>query len=240
MKTRTILLLIFLILVFFSGIYFCYSQKSLLSESFESGAADSSENAQPNCPNLLIKSGNAILLFNSNLPESPGVNPIPFFSLDEYINYLEGQKRKGIRCPVLYLQEEVNTQGESVYRMRPDVFDPQGGLEKVQYNTKTPPVYRKPMKVIDANQDNEPWNSGGFHEFDPYGLHVGRYTEIDAIHDSTTLGTKLSDNPMDDNWGGVIFTRDAVESGKYKDREVAPQRPMNGPAPVINDLQTRP
>jgi hypothetical protein len=180
------------------------------------------------------------LLFNSNLPESPGVNPIPFFSLDEYINYLEGQKRKGIRCPVLYLQEEVNTQGESVYRMRPDVFDPQGGLEKVQYNTKTPPVYRKPIKVIDANQDNEPWNSGGFHEFDPYGLHVGRYTEIDAIHDSTTLGTKLSDNPMDDNWGGVIFTRDAVESGKYKDREVAPQRPMNGPAPVINDLQTRP
>jgi hypothetical protein len=238
MTIKTIFLLIFLMLVFFSGIYFCYNQKSMLSESFETKKSKSDSN----CPNLLIKSGNAILLFNSNLPESPGVNPIPFYSLDEYINYLESQKRKGIRCPVLFLQEETNTQGETVYRMRPDIFDQQGGLEKVQqvYNTRTPQVYRKPIPVIDANQDNKPWNSGGFHEFDPYGLHIGRYTEIDAIHDSTTLGTKLSDNPMDDNWGGVIFTNDKVASGKYEEREVAPQRPLNGPAPTINDLQSRP
>jgi hypothetical protein len=28
---------------------------------------------------------------------------------------------------------------------------------------------------------------------------------------------------MDDNWGGVLFTKDAVDSGKYKENEVIPQ-----------------
>ena len=32
----------------------------------------------------------------------------------------------------------------------------------------------------------------------------------------------VSDNPMDTNWGGVVYTHNTVDSGKYKDREVVP------------------
>jgi hypothetical protein len=57
------------------------------------------------CPNLLIQKGNALLLYNKNKPEDEN-NPLSFFNLDEYINYLEIQKSKGNSCPVLYLQQE--------------------------------------------------------------------------------------------------------------------------------------
>ena len=54
------------------------------------------ENMENNtsCPNLLIKKGNMLLLYNKNKPEDD-TNPMPFFNLDEYINYLEMQKEKG-------------------------------------------------------------------------------------------------------------------------------------------------
>lgn len=222
MKPITILFVIFLILSFTSGIYFCSTHKPFNMEGF-SEAVDVPKN-ESNCPDLLIKSGNAILLYNSKLPESPGINPIPFYNLDEYINYLEIQKRNGIHCPVLFLQEEVNTQGNSVFRIRPDIFQPQGGLSSAPqiYNKMTPDVSRTPIQVIDANQDNPPWNSNSYNEFDPYGQHVGQYTAVDAIHDATYKGKSLSENPMDDNWGGVLYTKDAVDSGKYKENEVVP------------------
>jgi hypothetical protein len=230
MKQITIVFLIFLILSFASGIYFCSTHGPFFIEGYTESLDTSVSNADTNCPDLLIKSGNAILLYNSKLPESPGTNPLPFYNLDEYINYLEIQKRKGIHCPVLFLQEEVNTQGNSVYRIRPDIFQPQGGLAASQnvYNTNTPVISRTPIQVIDANQDNPPWNTGGYNEFDPYGQHVGEYTTVDAIHDSTYKGKSLSDNPMDDNWGGVLYTKDAVDSGKYADREVIPQAQGRG------------
>ncbi len=226
MKQITLLFCIFLILSFVSGIYFCSTHNSLSIESME-GQKDDSKSADKDdssCPNLLIKSGNAILLYNSKIPESPGINPLPFYNLDEYINYLDIQKRKGIHCPVLFLQEEVNTQGNSVFRIRPDIFQPQGGIVASQnmYNTVTPVISRTPIQVVDANQDNPPWNTGGYNEFDPYGQHVGQYTTVDAIHDATYKGKPLSENPMDDNWGGVLYTKDAVDAGKYKENEVVP------------------
>ena len=225
MKPINLLFLIFLLLSFASGIYFCSTHKSIYMEGFSEPLENDKSKGDSVCPDLLIKSGNAILLYNSKLPESPGINPLPFYNLDEYINYLDIQKRKGIHCPVLFLQEEINTQGNSVFRIRPDIFQPQGGLATSQntYNRVTPIIPRTPIQVIDANQDNPPWNLGGFDEFDPYGQHIGQYTTVDAIHDATYKGKTLSDNPMDDNWGGVLYTKDAVDSGKYKDREVVPQ-----------------
>jgi hypothetical protein len=223
MKTITIFLLIFLVLSFASGIYFCLTHKPY--EGFENqGNQENDSSNETDCPDLLIKSGNAILLYNSKKPEVPGVNPLPFYNLDEYINYLEIQKRKGIHCPVLFLQEEVNTQGNTVYRIRPDIFQPQGGLTHSQqiFNKTIPDIQRNAVPIINANQDNPPWNTGGYHEFDPMGLHIGQYTVLDAIHDSTYKGQSLSENPMDSNWGGVLYTKDAVDSGKYKENEVVP------------------
>jgi hypothetical protein len=223
MKPITIVFLTFLTLAFVSGIYFCATHTVLTIENMEVGNKGSSS-TNVECPDMLIRSGNAILLYNSQIPESPGINPISFHSLDEYINYLEEQRKRGLHCPVLFLQEEINTQGQSVYRIRPDIFSPQYGLPNGNqvYNTITPKVSIPTMPLIDANMDNPPWNSNTYNGFDPTGQDIGRYTALDAIHDSTFKGQSLSDNPMDDNWGGVLYTKAAVDLGKYADNQIVP------------------
>lgn len=59
------------------------------------------ENQKPNkeekeesCPDLLIRRGNTLLLYNSKLDVIDGINPLPFYNLDEYINYLEIERKK--------------------------------------------------------------------------------------------------------------------------------------------------
>ena len=79
------------------------------------------------------------------------------------------------------------------------------------------------MKVLDANRDNG-YNQNMFAGFDPYGIHIGQKTELDVIHESTSVGKAESENPMDNNWGGTQVTENAVRSGNYVDRYVS--RPM--------------
>lgn len=218
MKPNTIFLILFLILAFLSGVYFCCTHEiPRFEEAYENQNKNADENGSNSCPDLLIKSGNTILLYNSKQPEKLGVNPLPFYNLDEYINYLEIQRKRGIRCPVLFLQEESNTQGKTVYRIRPDIFNQEGGLP-----TEQPCSRPKPQPVIDANRANPPYNFGNYPGFDPTGLYIGKYTSIDQTHDLTSQSKKLSENPMDNNWGGVLYTKAAVDSGKYKENEVAP------------------
>jgi len=225
MKPITTVFLIFLLLAFVSGIYFCATHELPKIESMQNPDASGNDAA---CPDLLIKSGNSILLYNSKKPEEPGVNPLPFYNLDEYINYLDIQHKNGIHCPVLFLQEENNTQGKSVYRIRPDVFNPQGGLPtqsgfpNTLYRNFTPDISRNVITDLDATKDHAPWNVDDYHGFDPTSQYVGRYTILDALHDSTYKGQNLSENPMDDNWGGVIYTKSAVDSGKYDINQVLP------------------
>lgn len=243
MKPITTVFLIFLILSFISGIYFCATHTvdySHLKESFNS-TQDLQGPTSTSCPDMLIKSGNSLLLYNSKMPQQPGVNPLPFFNLDEYINYLEGQRRKGIHCPVLFLQEENNTQGQSVFRVRPDVFQPQGGLP-IQNSIVNPvaPVSQPPIKLTDSSTEHPPWNQNQYSGFDPTGQYIGVYTTLDALHDSTYKGKSLSENPMDENWGGVIYTKQAVDSGKYKENEVVPPSasgPFKEKSDNIDDLK---
>jgi hypothetical protein len=218
MKPITTIFLIFLLMSFVSGIYFCATHQVHVVDLYE--GFDPKQDLQGpttiDCPDVLIKSGNSLLLYNSRLPEIPGQNPLPFYNLDEYINYLDNQRKKGIHCPVLFLQEENNTQGQSVFRVRPDVFQPQAGLPIQEQKQQGPVVY------TDASLEHKPWNQNQYAGFDPTGQFVGQYTALDAIHDSTHKGQPLSDNPMDSNWGGVLYTKQAVDSGKYKEDEVIP------------------
>ena len=55
------------------------------------------------CPDMLIKEGNVLLLLNTSKPRENGVNPKIFKNLDEYINYLEVERTKGKKCPILFL-----------------------------------------------------------------------------------------------------------------------------------------
>ena len=238
MKPITTVFLIFLLISFISGIYFCATHQVHVVDFHLKETFDPTQDLQGpttiDCPDMLIKSGNSLLLYNSRLPQQPGVNPLPFYNLDEYINYLDEQRKKGIHCPVLFVQEENNTQGQSVFRVRPDVFQQQGGLP-IQNSIVKPPI-----KITDASVEHGPWNQNQHAGFDPTGQFIGIYTTLDALHDSTYKGQSLSENPMDDNWGGVLYTKQAVDSGKYKEDEVVPPSasgPFKEKSDNIHDLK---
>jgi hypothetical protein len=194
---------------------------NMTPSSSASPSASTSPSPNPECPNMLIRSGDALLLFNTNKPEEPGKNPLTFYNTDEYLKYLDKQKKESKpSCPLIYLQEEVNTQGENVFRVRPGPFYKGGGLPQTSILYKQPD---KVMPVLDAGRESKKYNVNEYPGFDPYGLQIGQYTDLDKIHDSTMLGNKISDNPMDINWGGVTYTHDAVESGKYRGNEIMPE-----------------
>ncbi len=216
--------LLFLIFTFILGLYVTMHWNVHINVDTNVSTNEPMENKDDNsCPNLLIQKGNTLLLYNKNKPEDKN-NPIPFFNLDEYINYLEIQKANGNSCPVLYLQQENNAQGNDVYRVRPSPFDKQGGLpiESSATTSKTGAALNV-IQRVDSNRSNPPYNQGLYSGFDPTSQYIGKYTDLDAIHDSTNA-KKISDNPMDSKWAGIKYTQQMVDSGKYVDREI--KKPM--------------
>ena len=93
--------LIFLsIIVFLLGLYF-YSKFN--DPNYKEGLVNMDKS--PSCPNLLIQKDSRFYLYNSKLAKVPGVNPIEFDNLEDYVEFLDWQRSQGIRCPVLYLQQ---------------------------------------------------------------------------------------------------------------------------------------
>lgn len=80
------------------------------------------------CPNVLIQKGKDYFLFNTKLAKIPGVNPLQFSSLEDYKEFMEWQRSQGINCPILYVQQSFDAQGNEVYKQRPNPLDLQGGL----------------------------------------------------------------------------------------------------------------
>ena len=214
---------IFILFVFVLGFTLCLDP-SINKESMTNmlygnaqlppDAVNQPVDASPACPDVLIRSGTKLYLHNTKASKGE-TNPIEFNSLSEYLDFLKQQREVGIRCPVLFLQEEVNTQGQTVYRARPGPNDMVGGMP-IQ-----PTENILPAEIFDASRDNLPYNKDQYAGFDAHGQHIGEFTELDAIHNSTEVNQRISDNPMDTNWGGPIFSRNAIHSGKYADREVS-------------------
>jgi hypothetical protein len=175
-----------------------------------------SEPGDANCPDILVKSGSELHLYNSKNPKKEGVNPVVFKNLDEYIRHLETQRKSGKTCPILFLQKENDAQGKDVYRVRPSPFNTGAGLP-ITSNLNVG-VNNTPIKVKDASRGSN-YNTNQYAGFDPYGLYVGKITNVDEIGISTEKNT-ISDNPMDPNWGGVMHTQSAVDSGKYDENIV--------------------
>jgi len=123
--TLTILLTI---LVFLIGLYFYAIYGDLKYDQPKYSKRNINPSFKPRCPNLLIQKDSKFYLSNSKLAEVPGVNPIQFDNLEEYIEFLDWQRSQGIRCPVLYLQSTYDAQGKQVYKARPSVSEPQAGL----------------------------------------------------------------------------------------------------------------
>jgi hypothetical protein len=227
MNSIKILWHIFLILTFFVGLYLIavYRPTKNTEDKISKNTKD------PTCPDMLIKKGNVILLYNSKEPMVDKMNPIQFNSLDEYKKYIEKEKPQ---CPPLFLQHEYNTQGNSIYRAYNSPFNMEGGLPyKIYEGLETKQPATTPFPIIDSSRGNGEFNANNYPGFDPNGYDVGKYTKLDEIHESTKEN-KLSDNPMDSNWGGVMHTQQRVDEGVYADNEV--KRPNLMSAKNMTDL----
>ena len=87
--------IISIIVVFLLGLYYYTNYSVPLIEGFDS----------LNCPNLLIQKGKKIYLKNTQKAEVPGVNPIIFNNLEEYVEFLSGRNLK-ISTVLFYILKE--------------------------------------------------------------------------------------------------------------------------------------
>ena len=157
------------------------------------------------CPNYLIRQGDQIHLMNTSLDVSNAIVQT-FNNIDEYRVYAG----KTNDCPILYLQEEGNTQGDNDYRTYMTPFDPlpiSPPPEQISKPLMPPPFALEAKSTM-------------LHGFDSYGIEQGTYTSLDVLHDSTKSESAFSDNPMDDNWGGVSYTNTSLQNGKYLGSEL--------------------
>lgn len=204
--------MLFIIIIFLAGLYFYirYTSNPKMLEGL------TTINGELRCPNLLIQKGTKYYLYNSNLAQVPGVNPIEFNDLEEYTEFLEWQRGAGIRCPVLYVQNTYDAQGNRVYKVRPSVTELEGGLPPT---TSVPLPLKFETPLVDATRSDSPYNQGGYPAFDQSSYYVGAITPLDQIKNSN-YNMLYSDNAMDPNWGGPEYTQSLTDAGYYKANEV--------------------
>jgi len=196
-----------IITIFLLGLYYVIKYPSV--EAFSPF-----KNAGYRCATILIQRGNEFFLHNSNLAEVPGVNPLRFSNLEEYVEFTKWQRSQGLLCPILYVQEAYDAQGKRVYKARPSPTDLQGGLPDLTPAPQPPDE----SKLLDASHDDNPYNTNNYPGFDPQNQYIGLETPIDKMFQESSGG--VSPNPMDPNWGGASYTQTLVDKGYYKDNEV--------------------
>lgn len=137
------------------------------------------------CPTTLVKKGNQILLYTPEKAKVPGVNPIVFSCLKEYEKYVKWQRASGLNCPILHLEHLFDTQGNSKYEIKDSFMldAPIGPL-----NHDLPALHKPPclQKLLNANEENKPYNQNMYPSFDPYNQGIGKVTEVDMKHGSLT------------------------------------------------------
>lgn len=204
------LLLYFCILVFLLGLIF-YGKGE--NKHFVENLTNLNDDSK-SCPNILIQKNKEFYLYNSKQEKIPGVNPIKFDNLEDYVEFLEWQRKNGIRCPVLYLQQTFDAQGKKVYKVRPSVTNLQGGVP--------PNIHKKPNNtlLVDATRNDPPYNKNSYPAYDNTSYYVGTTTPLDTKIKQQSENMLYSPDPMDDNWGGIEYTQDLIDRGVYADNEV--------------------
>jgi hypothetical protein len=222
------LLTFLFILIFLIGLYF-YAKYG--DPNYVEGLKNNDENRGVRCPNLLIQKGSRFYLYNSKVAKVPGVNPVEFENLEDYTEFLDWQRSQNIRCPVLYLQETYDAQGNPVYKVRPSVSEPQAGLppsiasssgDIISESSLGDPnalAYPNPTLLVDATRNDPPYNKNSYPAYDETSYYVGSTTPLDTM-DMSQEQSNVSPNPMDPNWGGAEYTESLVQQGYYKDNEV--------------------
>jgi hypothetical protein len=202
--------LIFIIVVFIIGFYFCLNYThSRVIEGMGSR----------NCQH-----GTKIYLYNSKKAKVPGVNPIVFKNLEDYVEFIKWTRSQHIKCPILFLQHSYDAQGNPSYKFSPSPLDTQGGLPpSMGYNQMSATSQNQPEKslLLDAGHDDMPYNKNSYPSYDPMNQYIGIDVPLDKMFHQKEVWAE-SDNPMDINWGGVDFSKAVVDSGYYTDNTVDP------------------
>ena len=180
----------FILLAFLFGFYIClnYSNKQVV-EYFQNNNNNNNNNKRT-CPNILIQKGNVLWLYNKNEKTIPGINPIIFEKLSDYVKYVEWQQQNNIECPILYFQEIETTQGERKLRHFPNYLNKNGGLpsfNNLQY-------------------------SKGSNDYMPTIRKTSDFHPLDKIYNEGALQTE---NAMDSNWAGAKKSRKNVDKAKF-------------------------
>lgn len=199
----------FIVFVFLIGLYcFVLQPKSSVSPAAEGFAVPGEDGKR--CPNVLIQKGKEIYLYNSKLAEVPGVNPMKFDNLEEYTEFVKWQRSQGINCPVLFMQNSYDAQGNEIYKIKPSPNSAQEGLPPIsslaEANMLNVPPGTRPSQVsllYDASRDDPPYNNDSYPGFDETNQDIGLYTPLDKMFKEGETSSTPSANAMDDNWSGV-------------------------------------
>ena len=162
------------------------------------------------CPNILIKKDNSIYLYNSKLAKVPGVNPIQFDNLDDYVQFLEWQRSQNIDCPVLYLEQTYDTQNNEIYTASGNPFLQPDATIQLAVQGENP---QGTAPLDNAGYDNPPFNQNEYAAFDRQNQYIGLKTPLDKMFQDSSSG--YSANAMDPNWGGVSYAQSLVKQGDY-------------------------
>lgn len=206
--------------IFMMGLYYYINYGDLVMLEAMTSNRHNSRRIMKGCPNLLIQEGRRIYLKNTNQANVPGINPVIFDNLEEYVEYMKWLEYNNVRCPVLYLKKEYNAQDEPVYKIRPDFLELNSGANEI------PPGYnyrKRGNKFNDHVLDNHispVYKNSIIQGFDNNNQDLlSNNPPLDRLFVKQEKFNK-SDNPMDTNWGGSSYSRKQIKKGKYKKNEV--------------------
>jgi len=210
--TTTILLTIIL---FLAGLYFYIKHNYIIQESSYEGMENNDNNDNNDkiktdgkgCPDILVQEGSKFYLYNSKVVKVPGVNPIVFNNLEDYVEFIEWQRSQNINCPVLFLQQTLDAQGNSVYKIRPSPTNLQGGLPP---NTVTSRQTSNPTSNPTPNPMSNPMpNLMSSPMSNPMPNPMSNLTNSSAVNfNSGTMGTSATSatSAKPNNYLGVPLT----------------------------------
>ena len=192
------ILMMFIILTFLIiGYYFTLANNNnVATKTIEGFTLTEDDEMFKSCPTSLLKEGSKYYLFNKDIPKKDGVNPYVMDSLDEYIEFIEYQRSKGIDCPVLYIEGTYNAQGSKEYRNK------RAPGKSTNVKPKHPPL----TKLLDASRESDVYNTNMFAGFDKDNMYIGEYTPLDKRFHAFE-NEDNSPNAMDPNWGGAEYSK---------------------------------
>ena len=102
--------------------------------------------------------------------------------------------------------------------------NPEGDSQNLDdYILNNNPVDVKPQSTINDDGQFLPatmaYPNSQYSPFDPLNEDINHYEYV-AKEFTSSQPDGLSDNPMDPNWGGVMYTQNMIKSGKYVDNNV--------------------